>query len=173
MSSLGTSLLENLRAMYRSYGGPKSVLRSAYLWIALVLSAVSWRRIADESWSSAAQAILPNLAGFSIAAFAILFAILDARARRALRAPAEKLGGRSPLLVLASSVTHSVVVQIFALLFAFSFVAKPFPTVPGYECAAVVVTLAFSAVGLLIFLYAVVLVLATVLTIFKILEIAP
>ena len=130
-SSLGTSLIENIGVMYRNYGGLKSFLRSSYLWLAVVLTMISWRRVDDESWSASAQAILPNLAGFSVAAFAIIFAILDARARRALRAPAPSLGGRSPLLVLVSSVTHSVVVQILALLFAFSFAAKPFPTIAG------------------------------------------
>jgi hypothetical protein len=172
MSSFGTGLLDNLGALYRSHGGPKSLLRSAYFWIAVALSVLAWRRVSDETWFAVAQSILPTLAGFSIASFAILFAILDSRARQALRAPSAELGGRSPLLVLASSVTHAVVVQVCALLFSIIFASKPFPRLEGLETTATVVTLIASGFGLLLLLYAVVLVLATVLTVFKILEIA-
>jgi len=172
MSSYGTSLVQNLTRLYVSHGGVKALFRSAYLWIAVILSALSWRRIFDESWANISQSILPTLAGFSIASFAILFAILDSRARQALRAPAPELQGRSPLLVLAGSVTHAVVVQVAALLFSMVFASKPFPCIHGLEMWASLCTAVLSGLGLLLLLYGVVLVLATVLTVFKMLEIA-
>lgn len=172
MSSYGTSLGENLKALYRSHGGPKTLVKSAYFWIAGAISILTWRRATDETWATIAQSILPTLAGFSIASFAILFAILDTRARQALRAPAAQLNNRSPLLVLASSVTHAVLVQVTTLLYSIVFASKPFPVLEGYGGVATVLTLIASAFGLLLLLYAVILVIATALTVFKILEIA-
>jgi hypothetical protein len=173
MSSFGTSFRDNLRSLYENHGGPKSFVRSAYFWIAVVLVALCWRRVADQSWVAIAQGVLPTLAGFSIASFAILFAILTPAARRALRAPAPELGGRSPLLVLASTVSHAVVVQVTALIFGTVFAAKPFPYILKLDVVAVVVNTISSGFGLFLLLYGIVLVLASVLTIFKILEITP
>ena len=172
MSSFRTGLRENIAALYNSHGGPRSLVRSAYFWVAVVLTILSWRKVADESWAAIAQSVLPTLTGFSIASFAILFAILDARARRALRAPDPRLDNRSPLLILAGSVAHAVVVQVIAILFSIVFTAKPFPVIAGLYLEAVTLTWLASALGLLLLLYAIVLVLATVLTIFRMLELA-
>ena len=62
---------------------------------------------------------------------------------------------------------------LFVLGFSFIFVSKPFPTIPGLECFGLVLTTVLSSLGLILFLYGIVLVLATVLTIFKVLEIVP
>lgn len=172
MVKLRTGLAANLGSLYSSYGGVKSLFSSSYFWIAAILTALSWRSIGGATWANLAQAALPNLAGFSIAAFAILFAILDDRARLALRAPDPRLGDRSPLLILASSICHAVIVQIGAFLYSVVYTSKPFPIIDGLECAAKTVNLAGSTLGVFLVIYAVLLVMAAVLSIFKMLELA-
>lgn len=167
--SNSTGFLPNISTLYKNYGGFESLIRSAYFWISLVVSALCWRFVPSESWTDLSKDILPQLAGFSVAAYALFFAVLDERSRKALREPAEQLGGRSPLLILASSISHAVIVQIIAVLVSLVYSSKPFPT-----CSAElgrVVNLSFGAFGLFLLVYGVTLVLAAVLSIFKILEI--
>lgn len=171
MSDDGTGLRESLRLLYLNYGGWRSLVASEYFWLSIVLSAACWRIGVDEKWADLAKSILPTLAGFSIAAYAIFFAVLDERARNALRAPAPDLGNRSPLLILASSISHAVFVQICALLTAVVFPAKPFPFIPCLGVWNRAANLIVSFSGLFLTVYGVVLVLAAVLSIFRILDI--
>jgi hypothetical protein len=167
--SSSTGFLTNISALYKNYGGLQSLVRSAYFWISLIVSGLCWRFIPNEAWPDLAKDILPQLAGFSVAAYALFFAVLDERSRKALREPAEQLGGRSPLLILASSISHAVIVQIVAVLVALTYSSKPFPTCDVTLANSVNMT--FGAIGLFLLIYGVTLVLAAVLSIFKILEI--
>jgi len=125
----------------------------------------------DGTWVQFALPILPTLAGFSIAAYAVYFSVLSEKDRDALRIPAPSLNNRSPLLILASAVSHSVFVQILAILLAIIFTAKPFPTPVGYSELAKSVNLVISCVGLFLTTYGIILVTASVFSIFRILHI--
>ncbi|MBR0555471.1 hypothetical protein J5J10_07235 [Ciceribacter sp. L1K23] len=114
---------------------------------------------------------MPTLAGFSIAAYALYFAVLGEGARKALSVPSPELGNRSPLLVLASTVSHAVIVQISALLISVVFRSKPFNVIKGMEREAEVFNIVVSSFGHFMFVYGIVLVLASVLSVFKVLEI--
>lgn len=167
-----TGLFENIKLLYDHYGGYKSLISSGYCWISVIITLFAWPLIASEQWiKDIAFPILPALAGFSIAAYAIYFAVLGEGARKALAKPSPELGGRSPLLVLLSSITHAVIIQVSTLLMAIIFLAKPLPTLKGYEQAADWINLAVSALGLFMTIYAIILVIGAVLSIFKISEI--
>lgn len=166
-----TALGSNLKLLYGSYGGLSGLLRSEYFYTGLILSALCWRLAANGTWADVAMSVLPTLSGFSIAAYAIFFTVLDDRARDVLRAPAPSLGNRSPLLILASAISHAVVVQISGILIAIVFAAKPFPVLCEWDFVASRVNWAVSAVGLFATMYGIVLVLAAILSIFRILEI--
>jgi len=71
-------MFENLQKLYRNYGGIKAVMTSWYFWVAAFLSVLSYEAIFDFSWVGITLSVLPSLTGFTIAAFAIIFAILDA-----------------------------------------------------------------------------------------------
>ena len=170
MSEFSTGLRDSLASLYKSHGGWKSILASGYFWLAVVVSVLCWRTIAIGDWTSFAQSALPTLAGFSIAAFAIIFAVLSEGERKALSLPDERLGGRSPFLILTSAIGHAMVVQLFALLYSLIFASKPVPNI--LSCLDVdKINIAFSAIGFLLVIYGIVLILASVLSIYKILEI--
>lgn len=169
--SNGTGLIENLKIVYESYGRFSSFIRSGYTWIALAVTALSWRTAYDGTWVQLALPILPTLAGFSIAAYAVYFSVLTESERQALQKKDPKLGNRSPLLILASSVSHAVFVQVSGILLAIVFSAKPFPTIQGYGEWAKNTNIAISAVGLFLTIYGILLILASVLSIFRILHI--
>ncbi len=167
--SKSTGFIPNIKTLYRSYGGFESLIKSAYFWISLAVSALCWRFVVDERWPDMSKDMLPQLAGFSVAAYALFFAVLDEKTRNALRAPSEKLGGRSPLLILASSISHAVIVQIVSVISALIYSSKPFPSID--PALSEVVNMAAGAGGMFLLAYGIVLVIAAVLSIFKILEI--
>lgn len=166
--SKSTGFIPNIKTLYHSYGGFESLIKSAYFWISLGVSACCWRFIADEKWAEMSKDILPQLAGFSVAAYALFFAVLDERTRNALRAPSDKLGGRSPLLILASSISHAVIIQIISVISALIYSSKPFPSID--PAISQVVNMVAGTVGMFLLAYGIVLVIAAVLSIFKILE---
>lgn len=170
MSEFSTGLWGSLVSLYKSHGGWRSILVSGYFWLAVIVTAFCWPMIVDGDWMPFAQSALPTLAGFSIAAFAIIFAVLSERERKALSLPDDRLGGRSPFLILISAVGHAMVVQISALLFSLAFEAKPLPNLL-VNIDDHFVNIGFSAFGFLLTIYGVILILASVLSIFRVLEI--
>ena len=166
-----TGLLSNIRSMYHSYGGALSFICSGYVWIAIVCAALSWKNIQSEEWASIAINTLPTLAGFSIAAYAIFFSVLSDSDRKALMPPHKNLGGRSPFLVLVSAVSHAVLIQLLAILIAIIFKSKSIPIVAGWEERSERFNTIVSTIGWFLTLYGIILVAASVLSIFRILEI--
>jgi len=170
VSILQTGMIASLRLVYSSHGGLRSIFRSGYFWFSGAMTTLCWPSIKSETWANAALSSLPTLAGFSIAAYAILFAVLDERSRRALSAPEPDLDNRSPLLIIVGVVTHAVVTQVLTLLYAFTFEQKPLP--PSIAIIAPeTANHFFSALGLFLFVYSVILILASILTLFRVLEI--
>ena len=170
MSDIKTNLFGNLRSLYQSYGGIRGVLRSAYFQIALVLTLICWRLPLTEQWATLSQSMLPTLAGFTIAAFAILFAVLDEKSRRSLMAPEQTLQGRSPFLMLGSSIAHAVVIQMVTVIYSVLYTSKPIPTPQCLDTAAAAVNYVLGLVGTLGLMYSLCLVPAAILSIFKIME---
>ncbi|HBF30010.1 hypothetical protein [Rhizobium sp.] len=171
MSDNGSGLLKNLFLIYESYGWIRSFIASGYTWMSVVFTCLAWRKAIEGNWADTALAILPTLAGFSIAAYAVYFSVLSDKERTALLAPDETLGGRSPLLILASSVSHTVFIQVIAILLAIVFQSKPFPTLEGFEKWAKIINNSISFGGLFLTVYGITLVLAAVFSIFRILHI--
>ena len=155
------------------------MLRSSYFYISIVLSAVCWPIWLSGDWADIAQAVLPNLTGFSIAAFAILFSILSKDQIELLRTPAASLNDRSPLLVLASTIGHAVVVQASAILIAICYRPSSYSEVAAWfttrrklvEQILKIVDIGISSLGLFFCIYSIILVVAAVTTIFRLLEI--
>ncbi|MGR3591147.1 MAG: hypothetical protein ACU0BO_04150 [Limimaricola soesokkakensis] len=159
---------ENLRILYESYGGIASFVTSSYTLLAVLLTAASASSITSEKWPNHAISILPALAGFSIAAFALYFAILDRESQELLRRPAEQLGGRRPILVLASSIAHALFVQLVALLYAVLFMSAPLEVIKihsptHYEAIRTTI----SSIGQFLTYYGISLVIAAILSIYR------
>jgi hypothetical protein len=166
-----TDIFGGLRDVYQQYGGVRSIFSSQYFLLAFILLLPLSGAAIKISWLPNAIDMLPTLASFSLAAFALLFAILGDEARGILSTPSETLGGRVPLLVLSSGIAHSVVIQVFALIFAMSLQARFLPNPFESIVSTKVLNTAFSYIGLFIYIYGILLVLANMLTVFKLMKI--
>jgi hypothetical protein len=173
-------MFENLKRLYRHYGGIAAVLNSWYFWVAAFLSALSYESIFDFAWVDIALSVMPSLTGFTIAAFAIIFAILDAELLKKLMVPDGK--GHSPISTIASSIGHAVFIQVTALILAIAFKASDLNGLlnfveqlircnnysPDVFLKFVGLTTNFvSGIGLLFTFYGVILVLAAILSIVR------
>jgi hypothetical protein len=102
-----------LRRYWDLYGGPKALLRSPFLQIALFLTVVAYPfKGADTKPTDLAVSALPNLLGFSVGALAIVLALSSAPVFRTL---AGKGRERSYFMVLTTSLVHFIFVQVVAL----------------------------------------------------------
>lgn len=119
--------LNTLSLVYENYGGISAIIKSPFLHLSAIGAIISWSSLVDGSWPALTKSVLPNLAGFSIAAYAMIFAMLDAKSRELLNIPLSEFDNRSPLLMLISSISHAVIVQIAAIFFAALFDTRPFP----------------------------------------------
>lgn len=163
-------MLKSLGLVYRNHGGPLAIIASEYFWISAILTWLFWSPEKNEFWIEQAGAVMPALIGFSIAAFAVVFSALDENARRVLSVPEPELNNRSPFLVLISAISHATIVQVISLIYSVCYSQKPFSVI-YFHLDPVRMNFIFSFIGALLFFYAVMLVLASLLTIFRILEI--
>lgn len=176
-----TGLLKSLRLVYSSYGGTGTLIRSGYLWASAFATIAMFPKVISFDWPVITIGIMPTLIGFTIAAFAIYFSVIDEKMRNALKAPADELGGRSPLMVVYSGIVHAVIVQITALIYALVANAGPIDSAREAlknvtcfsEISESLIWLGYfcSGLGLLISNYGVILILASALSMFNLLHI--
>ncbi len=107
-------MFENLRLLYGQYGGVGSLGKSGYFWMAVALTGLSYESVWDKDWVSVSVGVMPSLTGFTIAAFAIIFAVLDQETLKKLVPLGED--GRSPILRVAAAIGHTVFIQVFSSL---------------------------------------------------------
>lgn len=173
-------MFENLRKLYSHHGGIRAIMKSGYFWLAIFLSALSYKSVFDFVWTEIALGVLPSLTGFTIAAFAIIFAILDPKMLKSLM-PLDK-NGHSPIASIAAAIGHAVFIQVTAMVLAVSvkvinlngFVVFVVKRVQNEGCSPNSflvfvdwVKWATSASGLLFTYYGILLVLAAILSIVR------
>lgn len=173
-------MFENLRKLYSHYGGIKAIVKSSYFWISIILASLSYQSISNFEWADKALSVMPSLTGFTIAAFAIIFAILEPEMLRKLMAADGS--GRSPIAGIAASIGHAVFIQVSAMVLAISSKLVDLFTVigiiadwflsKGYSPVIFLrvvdwLELFFSATGLFFTYYGVMLVLAAILSIVR------
>lgn len=111
--------IDELSGYWRTYGKFSAILRSPWLWLALVLTLICMPLWRCQDWTSSALGVLPNLLGFSIGAMAIVLAFPSVRMFSLL---AERGREDSFYIDLASKFVHFVFVEVIAI--ALSLVAK-------------------------------------------------
>ncbi|WP_276912664.1 hypothetical protein [Hyphomonas atlantica] len=157
--------------VYSAVGGIRAIMFSSYFGLAVALAASSWRSIIVENdverWTSTVLAIFPSLAGFSIAAFALLFALLDEHTKRILSKPSDRFNGKSPLIMVVGILTHALIIQIITILYALVYQERPLPDFWG---VGETTNRALAFLGVWLLFYGILLMIAVVLTIFKMVE---
>jgi hypothetical protein len=152
------------RDAFSAYGGFRAVVRSRYLHVAILLTAISWNEWLTRPWWETVIQVLPNVLGFSIGAYAILLTVGDDRFRSLILSD---IGSRkAPYVGVSATFAFFVVSQAAALLFAIVRKALDFELFAWIGVSYV--ASATSAIGYLLFLYALLLSVAAAIGIFEV-----
>lgn len=167
----------------RAYGGIWAMVRSPYLHLSVLLTALSFNFWTQPGWWERPIAVLPNLLGFSLGGFAVWLASGDDKFRAALAGRVAKVENgevkqedkHSPYLAVSATFTHFVVVQVFGLLYALicmslNFTLDDDAILLKYISRAQLErgTVIAGGIGYWLFLYSLILALAAVLGLFRI-----
>jgi hypothetical protein len=126
-----SSLRSDAKEYWDIYGGGRAFLGSPVLWGAFGLNLFAFPLWWHERWSDAAISILPNLLGLSIGAMAVILAFPTTRMFRFL---AEDGRRDSFYLEIASRLTHFIIIQVVAIIFALLGRAYQFLPISALGC---------------------------------------
>lgn len=168
---------KNLKILYNSYGSFTEILKSPYFLISVIITVLSCKADIDSTWASTATSIMPSITGFSIASFAIILSVSDDATRKVLL---KKEGSEaSPLVKMASSISHAIVIQVLSLIFASVLLIYNQKSLLNLIINIIIgehiffkfiVEYIFSSLGEILFFYGLMLIVAEVLSIFRFLS---
>ncbi|WP_379921752.1 hypothetical protein [Erythrobacter sp. R86502] len=169
----------HIKGYFRSYGGWKSVLGSPLFVAAVLITAVSYRQWLAPEWTEAAYSLLPSLLGFSLGTYALLFSLITARVKGAMRA-IKNDEAISLLEQVNATFFHYIFVQVVGLVWAFLFSGNLFfdvatwlrPQAELVWCAFSLMRTLGSFFGFLLMVYSVTLIVAAAMAIYRLALIA-
>ncbi|RKF23431.1 hypothetical protein D6851_02905 [Altericroceibacterium spongiae] len=175
MASQIKPFLSRLRRYFCAYGGWGAILRSPLFLLAILLTGLGYGSWSDgDRWSDLSQSLIPNLLGFSLGTYAILFSLMTGRLKRALKAVKNERGVTF-LEEINATFFHFIFVQVVALLWAFLYQGSALADLaqaakPYWPCAPTVFHIAQAAggaVGFALLVYSISLIVASALAVYR------
>jgi hypothetical protein len=106
-----------LTRYWGDYGGWIAFFTSPLLHISILISASSYSVWNDPNWIDVPLSLLPNLLGFSLGAYALIFSLANDRLLSALNAPTAD-GSPTRLRMVNATFLHFILIQTAAIIFA-------------------------------------------------------
>ena len=158
------------KRFWMAYGGAGALLRSPYLYVALLIAPLCWGTWSAPNWWDTVISVLPNLLGFTLGGFAIFVSFGDARFIASLAAEEEDPAQPTVYRELCATFVHFILVQVTALILAIVTKGMWFPaSFPDYIAKALpIANMAWGAFCYCVFLYALTSVVAIALHVFRI-----
>ncbi|MDF7773775.1 hypothetical protein P1X14_00825 [Sphingomonas sp. AOB5] len=110
-------LLGALSRYWSDYGGWKDLLSSPLFHFSVLVSGASYSAWLRPDWIELPLSLLPNLLGFSLGAYALIFSLADERLLAALNAPTTD-GSPTVLRMVNATFLHFILIQTAAIVFA-------------------------------------------------------
>lgn len=151
-------LYNELKQYWASYQGFSALIKSPFLHISLIITAISYPAWFNAPWWDNVISVIPSLLGFSLGGYAIWLAIGDEKFRSLIAGSED--GKISPFMELNYSFVHFILMQILAITFAL--IIKGFAAWWHWDIISVHISGAF---GYLVFTYAIMCAFATVLAV--------
>ena len=118
MASQIQPFLKRIGRYFDAYGRWRAIFLSPLFLLSVAIASVSYGNWISDKWSALAQSLIPNLLGFSLGTYAILFSLMTSRLKRALKA-VKNDQGTTYLDEINATFFHFIFVQVIALLWAF------------------------------------------------------
>lgn len=111
------SLWGSLRRYWSDYGGWTEFLASPLVHLSVLIAATSYSVWSHGDWTNLPLSLLPNLLGFSLGAYALIFSLASENLLAALNRPSPD--GKPPLLhMINATFLHFILIQTAAIIFA-------------------------------------------------------
>lgn len=175
MASQLKPFTSRIRRYFRAYGGWVAVFRSPLFLLAVGVTALSYASWFDQDkWSATSQALIPNLLGFSLGTYAILFSLMTGRLKRALKANKNDQGSTF-LDEINATFFHFILVQVSALIWAFLYQGTGVYDLalllkPHWACSIAIfeaLQVVGGGVGFLMLIYSITLIVAAALAVYR------
>lgn len=114
--------IESLRDYWSLFGGLEALIGSPYAWASFLITTFLWRFKGKMTWMEPTFSILPNLLGFTVAAYAILVAFGNDDFKRIILAYPKK-SKHSFFMTLNGTFCHFIITQSTTLVYAVLFKA--------------------------------------------------
>ncbi|MEG8018787.1 hypothetical protein [Sphingomonas sp. LR55] len=163
-----------LSRYWRDYGGWRDFFRSPLLHFSVAVAGASYSAWLKPDWTDLPLSLLPNLLGFSLGAYALIFSLANERLLAALNVPTAD-GRSTNLRIVNATFLHFILVQTSAIIFALANRSTLFidgvGLLPLTEASTATVRLILSslagAVGYFLTVYAVVLLVGAALAAYR------
>lgn len=161
--------LEIYHQYWQAYGGCSALFKSPYLYFSIILLTATMPFWLYFHWWDQVISVIPNLLGFTLGGFAIFIGFGDEKFRALLAEP-DNLDLSSLYVGLCATFVHFIVVQFLALVAAV--IANAWLPLIDLHCTLGALTTGLTfIIGLIgygLFLYAVTLMLASTMYVFRI-----
>jgi len=164
-----------LRRYFSDYGGYKAVVGSPLFLTSLLVGLISYRSLREENWPELAFSIIPNLLGFSLGTYALLFSLISPRIRLALRSLRNDRGTKY-LDEMNATFLHFIIAQVICILWSFLYRQSLFfdisSAISGIFPSRVnlfpILSDFGSYIGIVLIIYSLLLVIGSSLTVYRI-----
>lgn len=96
------------------------MVRSPFFGLALLFTLLNYSQWITPEWPKRAEALIPNLLGFSLGTYAILFSIMSSRLKNALRSVCVSADSNiSWLESINATFFHFIFIQVMTLIWSF------------------------------------------------------
>lgn len=174
MASQIQPFANRIKRYFNAYGRWRAIFLSPLFLLSIVIAGVSYSNWISDNWSALAQSLIPNLLGFSLGTYAILFSLMTSRLKRALKA-VKNDQDVTYLDEINATFFHFIFVQVTALLWAFLYSGSALVDLasalqPYWPCAFTalhVLQLIGGLVGLILLVYSIALIIAAALAVYR------
>jgi hypothetical protein len=164
----------HLKRYFRAYGGWSGIFGSPLFLGAVLIAALNYRQWLVSGWTDKVYALLPNLLGFSLGTYAIIFSLLTNRIKLAMRI-LKNNNSVSYLEQVNSTFFHFIFVQVITLIWSIIFdgsILRDIAIIFKGKVPIVWSAFLFSAkigsfVGYLLMIYSIFLVIGAALAIYR------
>ncbi len=157
------------RRYWTVYGGLVALFKSPYLHLAVALCCVSAHFWITGQWWDQPLAVIPNLLGFSLGGLAMLLSFGSAEFQKFISGKEPGEIAPTAFMEVSATFVHFMLLQLAALLVATIFKSLDF-YLPWPATARPIInslTIVFSGLGYLLFLYSLTAMIAAVFSVFR------
>lgn len=108
-------MLNSFKEYWTSYGKFSAVITSAYFWIAIFLTIISYRTWLTAEWEDKFLGVFPSLLGFTLAGYAVWLTLGDQQLKKILINKVNE-DNISTFMIINASFIHFIILQVLAFI---------------------------------------------------------